>query len=355
MDIELLTSADEQAYEEMLLEKEDALLYASLKYRDFLRQYIGAEDRYLIAKIGNDIVGALPVFLKKNVSYGNILNSLPFYGSNGGVIISTGVMDPEPIFKKLFEAFHDLARETDAVIATVITSPFEHYFEFYKEFLKPTFQDSRIGQISYLPQSGSDAEYAVMTMIHSKTRNIVRKARNSGIVHKHSSDPDVLRFLAETHQENIKAIGGIAKDCEFFRKVPEVFEYDTDYRVYVATLNGLPVGALLVFFYDKAVEYFTPATLEEYRSLQPNSLLIFEAMKDAIRRGYRYWNFGGTWQSQDGVYHFKKRWGARDMPYHYYIITYQDIGHLREMKPQEILVEYPFFYVLPFDVLRNGS
>lgn len=355
MDIEILTSADEQAYEDLLQKKEESLLFVSLKYRNLLRQYIDAEDFYLLAKRGGDIVGTFPLFLKKNSTHGNVLNSLPFYGSNGGVIISPSVTDPEAVFKALTEGLHNLARETDAVAVTVVTSPFELYPELYQEHLRPTFRDSRIGQVSHLPHSGENPEHAVMAMIHSKTRNMVRKARKSRIAHRHSSDLEVLRFLADTHKENMTGIGGIAKGWEFFRKVPEIFQYDTDYRVYAATRDGRPVSALLIFYHKKTVEYFTPATVREYRHLQPNSLLIFEAMKDATRQKYHYWNFGGTWHSQNGVRQFKNRWGAQDKPYYYYVVTYQDIGHILNMKPEEIVVEYPFFYVVPFSALRRAK
>ncbi len=353
MDIEILTSADEQAYEAMLHEKADTLLYTSLKYRNLLRGYLDAEDCYLIAKQERGVIGALPLFLKKNRTYGNVLNSLPFYGSNGGVIVSPRVTDLETVIRALIEALHRLVRERDVVIATVITSPFERHRRLYEAYLNPTFRDSRVGQVACLPQFGGDIEHAIMTMIGSKRRGDIRKARKRRIEYTHSSDIEILRFLADTHRENMRAIGGAPKDWRFFRSAREIFAYDADYHVYVATLDGQLISALLVFYYNNMVEYFTPATVEKYRSLQPNSLLIFEAMKDAIHRGYRYWNFGGTWNTQDGVYHFKKRWGARDMLYDYYIITYRDIGHLLEMHPQEILAEYPFFYVVPFDLLRS--
>jgi len=355
MDIEILTSVDEQAYEDLLHRKEGSLLYVSLKYRKLLRQYIDAEDFYLIAKRGGDVVGAFPLFLKKNGTHGNVLNSLPFYGSNGGVIVSPRVTEPEPVFKALTEGLHNLAREMDAVAVTVVTSPFEPYPGFYQEHLRPTFRDSRIGQVSRLPHSGENPEHAIMAMIHSKTRNMVRKARKSRIAHTHSSDLEVLRFLADTHRENMTGIGGIAKGWEFFRKVPEIFQYDTDYRVYAATRDGCLVSALLIFYHKKTVEYFTPATVREYRHLQPNSLLIFEAMKDATCQNYHYWNFGGTWYSQNGVRQFKNRWGAQDRPYDYYVVTYQDIGHILNMKPEEIVAEYPFFYVVPFSALRRAK
>lgn len=353
MQVETLTAANEQAYEEMLRQEEHTLLYASLKYRNLLRRYLGAEEYYLIAKQTDKIVGVLPLILKRNSTYGNVLNSLPFYGSNGGVIVASTVPDPEPIFKALLNAFHSLARETETVVATIITSPFDRYAQLYEKYLPIKFRDSRIGQISYLPPPGSNFEEVIMNRIHRSKPGDIRKARKKGLSVTHADTLETLRFLVDTHQENIRAVGGIAKEWGFFKQVAEIFDYGTDYRIFVAELEGQPVGALLLFYYNNTVEYFTPATVQKYRSLQPGSLLIFAGMKDAAQRGYRYWNFGGTWHSQEGVYQFKKRWAAQDVPYHYYITDCQNIEHLLEMTPQQILVEYPHFYVLPFTLLKH--
>src|SRR5690606_25876230 len=82
--------------------------------------------------------------------------------------------------------------------------------------------------------------------------------------------------------------------------------------------NGEKIAALLLFYYNKTVEYFTPAVVEKYRNLQPTALIIYQAMLDAHKQGYSNWNWGGTWLSQGGVYDFKKKWGTTEYRYFYY-------------------------------------
>ena len=354
MRTETLTAADEGAYADLLLESPHSLVYTSLKYRELLRRNVDGEDFYLIAKEADEVVGALPLFLKKNPKNGNVLNSLPFYGSTGGFVISPRVSDHKAVIRALTGTMDEIARATDAMSATIVTSPLDRLSKDYDEYLQPAFREGRTGQVATLAARDDDAEDAVMAMAHSKTRNMVRKARSQGVKHHHSLSPETLGFLATTHQENISAVGGIAKSDSFFRSVTEVFEYDTDYRLYYATLDGHLISALLVLYFNQTAEYFTPATVAEYRSLQPNSLLIFQALKDAQRSGLTYWNFGGTWNTQHGLYHFKRRWGAEDMPYHYHVKQYRDMEHLREMTQQDLLAEYPYFYILPFSVLDRS-
>jgi len=74
-------------------------------------------------------------------------------------------------------------------------------------------------------------------------------------------------------------------------------------------------------------------------------------MKDAIEKNYRYWNWGGTWKSQKGVYDFKKKWGASDKKYYYYskIIN----PKILNQQAVSLLNRYPNFYTLPFEKLRK--
>lgn len=351
--IELLPPDDEEEYEATLKTDEHALLYSSIKYRNLLRQVVNGEDFYILAKEGGQIKGVFPTFLKRNSKYGSVLNSLPFYGSNGGPICNPTSRNREEIKHTLINAFHDLAREKEAILSTFITSPFDNDTDIYEKFTPYDYRDARIGQICTLPKASSDLDSALMAMLHSKTRNLVRKAYKEKIQCKHSASDADLRFLAETHKQNIAAVGGLAKGWDFFQLIPEIFEYDKDYRVYIAELDDKPIAALLVFYYHRTVEYFTPATIVEYRSLQPSSLLIFEAMKDAVGHGFRYWNWGGTWLEQTALHHFKERWGAEDFSYFYYTKAYRDISHIKSLGKQGLLQEYPYFYTIPFSELNK--
>jgi lipid II:glycine glycyltransferase (peptidoglycan interpeptide bridge formation enzyme) len=116
--------------------------------------------------------------------------------------------------------------------------------------------------------------------------------------------------------------------------------------LYLADLNGTLIAALLLLYFNRTVEYYTPVVRMGYRTLQPLSLLIFTAMKDALRRGFIYWNWGGTWLTQDGVYRFKSRWNTRDYPYYYYTTIYRN--SILKLTKQKLLEEYPYFYVLLF-------
>lgn len=74
-------------------------------------------------------------------------------------------------------------------------------------------------------------------------------------------------------------------------------------------------------------------------------------MKDAIKQEYKYWNWGGTWLTQNGVYQFKKKWGAVERIYNYStIVNNQTIFN----EEKEIFDEkYYGFYIFNFNRLHE--
>jgi hypothetical protein len=217
----------------------------------------------------------------------------------------------------------------------------------------PDFFDHRIAQISQLPHDTILAKEALNKFIDSNRRDAVRKAIKSEITIKPFEQKIDIDHLYKIHLQNITALKGIVKPLTFFQKVIERLKNGKDYKLYNAEKEGEIIAGLLLFYYKDMVEYFTPAVKVMYRNLQPISLLIYEAMLDAIQGGFKYFNFGGTWESQKSLYKFKQRWGAKDYPYNYYIKAYSDIGHLKKLDRKTLEHQYPFFYVMPFEKLED--
>ena len=357
--IEFLDENSEMSYEQLMLSTESTLLYSSIKYRNFLRHVLGnSKAHYLLAYEGGELIGALPAFVQFNQVYGNLLNSLPFYGSNGGIVISPECKNARAVSTALLNAFHELALQYRVATSTLITNPLDSS-GLYQTELPHTWRDERIGQQTRLPNSWTDdddLQSRLMGLFHPKTRNHIRKATKSNVLISHSDSLGIIEKLAAVHKENIEAIGGQAKPWPVFAAIRGSFDYNQDFRIYVAERNGEFIAALLVFFYNQTAEYFTPGTCAHARVYQPMSLLIFEAMKDAAKRGLSNWNWGGTWVGQSGVYDFKKRWGTSDIKYYYYVREYSEHPpSLRDFSIEQIHNAFPYFYALPYRVLEHGS
>ena len=221
-----------------------------------------------------------------------------------------------------------------------------------KLFKKFIFQfiDKRIGQINFFPElkSNKDLHETLLNSYHQKTRNIVRKALKSNLKFYHSNDTEVVENLYSLHKKNINSLGGISKPRKFFNYLIKEFIYDKEYRIYIAkNSKSKIVCAMLLFYFKDTVEYFIPAIDIEWKKEQPLSALIHIAMYDAIKEKNSQMELGRNLTTQKGVYHFKSRWGAKDLPYFYYskIFLMKKIPYIT---PKELLESYPFFYTIPF-------
>lgn len=348
-----LQPGEEADYDAFLAKGDTFLPCASRRYGEVLERFL-PQSRFLtfVARDENgEIVGSLPCCRMENEQYGPVLNSLPFFGSVGGV--QTLRADPQ-VYRALFETMDEYCQEQGVVSATVIGSPLDQSASLYSSFPGPVAVSKRIAMISSLPEDGDDLEGRLFKQYHESRRRNVRKAAKLGIRVEENTTRGAMEFLEQVHVDNISSIGGLTKPSSFFLALEEGMEEGGDYRIYEAVLDEEPIASLLLLYFNRTVEYFTPALVHEHRPTQALCLLIHKAMFDAARAGYRHWNWGGTWKSQNGLYTFKKKWGAWESSYQYYTKLYPGSEVLRSLSPDDLQKAYPFFFIYPFDQADKG-
>ncbi len=339
--VDVLTPIDEAAYERYVRNHPDGLVYYSLRYKRLIQSVMpNVTPHYLIAKRNGCICGVMPM-MKQSGPYGVVINALPYYGSHGAPLA-----DDAATLQTLLHAYAVQVMQPDVAAATLVENPLAPLMT---QPFAVHATDERIGQFTTLPVTEDRAAAAetLMAAFHYKTRNMIRKAQKRGVTVR--AEPNGWAFLKKVHQENMDAMGGLAKSAAFFERIKLLFP--DEHKLYVARIDGEPVAALLLLYYKGVVEYFTPAIRAEHRSDQPLSLLIFEAMLDAATSGHHAWNWGGTWKSQTSLHRFKKRWGTTDYPYRYFV-TIQN-ADLTNRTREDFSTNYPNSYVLPFRLLQT--
>lgn len=291
----------------------------------------------------DELIGALPAIMKEG-KYGRVINSLPFYGSNPGLIVSSG----EHIGVKNFLMNMFWYVTEPFLSATLIESPMERNRGIYDNY-PPTFIDSRVSLYNVFPNDPSE----LMNGYHPKTRNLVRKAEKAGvIVTLEKKYKKAIKQIEDIHVENMQSIGALPKPGVFF----DWLENDCNFfniRVYTAKLNKEIIAGLILFVHNDIAEYYMPAIKAEWRHVAPLNLIIHRAMIDCMVHHVKYWNWGGTTlPSQAGVYHFKKRFGAQESIYRYFIRVQGDVV---KYSREQLAEEYPHFYVVPYCALEGGS
>jgi hypothetical protein len=343
MEIEILNKKFSEQYEIFLHSQSETLLFQSWKYQCLIQNLIDCKQNTLIAFDENKKIQAALPLMSMDGSFGVVYNSSAFYGGNGGL-----VGDNVQARSEIISCYNKIAQDKNTASATIIENPLDQKKRNDQKKYIYQIVDERIGQFTPLSDKQiSDQE--LLSQFHYKTRNMVRKGLKTGV--NVLIENSAFEFLFNTHDENMKQIGGSPKPRKFFDMVRDQYIPNTEYKNFVAKLNGEPIAALLTFYYNETVEYYTPVIVSKYRDKQALSTIIFHAMHDAINSGYKWWNWGGTWHSQEGVYRFKSRWGSKDMKYQYK--THIGNKEILNCTKKELLNAYPNFYVVPFSNLGD--
>lgn len=352
-ELKILDNSLTNLYDAFIIKNEASLFYHTRKYKSLLEDILeNSSSNYLLAMSDGEILAAFPLFIKQS-HIGTVVNSLPFFGSHGSIIADRKAT--EFVHNALIKEYIHLCKNLKVLSGTIITNLVEENRNLIAQ-VQPDYIDSRTGQVTFLPLARGEGtfEAELMETFHPQTRNAVRKGLKSNLSFQVDYDPLIMHDLYQIHCVNINKLNGIPKPWKMFEMIPRIFERGTDYDIFSArNRDGYLVSGLLVFYFKNWVEYFLPATLEEYRKTQPLSAIIFNAMKHAIReKGSQRWNWGGTWESQKSVHFFKSRWGAIDFPYYYYTTEFSDTRLRDSYTRTELLTSFEHFYTIPFSQLR---
>jgi hypothetical protein len=329
--------------------------YHSSVYLELLEKMTGSKVEFLVAETATGLVGGL-AFAVKEGPLGKVVNCLPYFGSYGEAIAVTEA--PPKTLDCLYKSLLEECRTMNALSLTVITSPFaaSGHHQMIRGIIKPTFVDNRNCQITYLPEpkglEEQDYRERVISIFQPRVRTSVRKAERFGFTLAKAEREEEVLELHHQHTMAITSKGGSTKSEDFF-KYAFALSLNAPNKASMALLkDDEKIAAGLVYLrHRNTVEYYVPVTNPEYFKVGPLRLLVFEVMVTAGLQGVEIFNFGGTWQSQKGVYQFKRGFGARDIPYEYYTVFFRDLEAIKRLNPEEILNAYPNFFVIPFDEL----
>ena len=163
------------------------------------------------------------------------------------------------------------------------------------------------------------------------------------VVKTHSLES--INFLAKIHVENMTSLGRKAKSEEFYFEFLSQLPIE-NWVILEAHLEEETIASLLLIYSSDFVEYFTPVTLSEYKHLNPMSMLILHGFVLATKMKISFWNWGGTWLNQEGVYKFKKQWNPMEIKYTYHTTVLKP--PILDVEADFLMSSYPFFYIYPF-------
>ncbi len=334
--VELLREEDEESYSNFLCQCENSMAQHTLEWRDVVKELLGDTPYYFIAKENNQIVGALPSFIKES-AIGNIINSVPFAGGYGGVIVRSDIRDKENIYETLLDYAIYFAKNKECILMTIITSPFSYDFDIYIRKFKPDFILEKFMQYIDL-----DRTLSYKKNIHRK----IKKAVKSNIkVIEDVSIGDLNQFY-EIYKKRLLILDGPVYPAACFEII---HKYLKKQKFLFAEYKGKIISGILLVYHDEIIDYFMAAMNDAYSFTEANTLLIDYAIKWSKENGFKYWNWQSSPSKESDVYKFKARWGGDDGKHYYLTKIIGDISNLKKCALNNIKKEYEWHFVMPYD------
>ncbi|MFH1947141.1 MAG: peptidoglycan bridge formation glycyltransferase FemA/FemB family protein [Candidatus Magasanikbacteria bacterium] len=149
-------------------------------------------------------------------------------------------------------------------------------------------------------------------------RNLIRRCERDGIKIEKTSDIKNLDKFNKLHEETAKRHDFHRFSDEYVKKEFSVFAPDNEVILFNAYLpDGRLDSSSVIMFYGNMAAYRHSGSLGLNNKLPTSYLLQWEAIKEAKKRGIKYYNFWGVAPENahknhpfKGITHFKKGFGG---------------------------------------------
>ncbi|MFH0965575.1 MAG: GNAT family N-acetyltransferase [Planctomycetota bacterium] len=151
----------------------------------------------------------------------------------------------------------------------------------------------------------------------SSARNALEQALHSDLVVESSSDDADMAAFAALSSANYRAHSRRPYPKSLYPALME--ELDAERLWFdVARYRGRVVAGSIHVLGPTQIVYWMTACDPAFRRLRPNDLLIASALERACRAGKRSYDLGPSPPGAEGLRAFKRKWGAREVPYSVY-------------------------------------
>ncbi|MBT4121180.1 MAG: peptidoglycan bridge formation glycyltransferase FemA/FemB family protein [Candidatus Magasanikbacteria bacterium] len=307
--MEIKQIQDKQEWEEFVLAQPSTIFVQSYKYGDFYESMGESSWIFGIYNSGKLIGGSLVV--STHAKRGDFLY-LPY-----GPILSE--KDRGEALEELTKFLKKFAKENKYSFIRV--SPFiDDTKESKKIFKKAGYSNAPIHVLAETTwlldiQKPDEKLLAEMKKNH---RNLIRRCERDGIKIEKTSDIKNLGKFNELHDETAKRHNFHRFSDDYVKKEFSVFTPNNEVMLFNAYLpDGRLDSSSVMMFYGNMAAYRHSGSLGLDKKLPTSYLLQWEAIKEAKKRGIKYYNFWGIAPEDAhkkhpfrGITHFKKGFGG---------------------------------------------
>lgn len=148
----------------------------------------------------------------------------------------------------------------------------------------------------------------IWSNLSSKNRNVIRKAMKNGIQVFSGRNPDIYKEFHEIYNKTMDKDN--ANDYYYFHdEFYESILYDLrrNAQVFYAEYEKKVIAAAIMLYANGRINYHLSGSRQEYSSLAPTNLILYEAALWGCENGFKtLYLGGGVGSGEDSLFKFKK-------------------------------------------------
>lgn len=237
------------------------------------------------------------VYMKRKTAIEGVFDSITPYGYGGFLL--EGDTSEENV-KALWAAYVDRMKEEN------IVDNFVRYHPVLANAV-PMKTCSDVIDLGKTVAMDLTSEEVIWKNIHSKNRNMIRKAEKNGIVIKHGQglelfDDFIKIYNTTMDKDNAEAYYYFKP--EFYKSIHE--DLKDNYEMFWAEYEGKIIAMSIMIFANGRLNYHLSGSDLQYRNLAPSNLLLYKAAMWGMEKGMNTFHLGGgVGSGEDNLYKFK--------------------------------------------------
>jgi FemAB-related protein (PEP-CTERM system-associated) len=302
----------------------EGLVYHLPQWKETLEQSLRRQAFYLFARNSEGrLVGLLPLFQVKSPLTGNRLVSLPF------TYICGPITDSELVEAQLVSRAQELCDELEC-----------RYLEI--RAMRRLSVDMKVSEYfsTYILELSDDPSLVWNKLHQRHVRWAIGKAGRDGVTVTVDHSIEGIRMFNNLNQRSKRNLGVPGHPLVFLENMGS--KLAEHFTLYLAEVSGRPIAGIVCLSFREGVIDAYAASDERYLGYHANDLLIWRAIEDGCKNGYRRFDFGKTSPDNEGLAHFKKKWGTAQhaLYYHYYPLVPKVISSDRSGRKYQLLTGF---------------
>ena len=263
----------------------------------------GDGNPYLLYYEENGI-RAIYVFMKRTTDISGIFDAITPYGYGGVLFEGDITKNNLNIFWKAY---------TDTMLKMSIINNFVRYHPILSNAL-PMKNISSVIDLGKTIAIDLTSPEIIWENIHSKNRNMIRKAEKNGIEIHHGKGMRLFPYFRMLYDETMKK-----NNAERYYFFEDAFyesihnDLKDNYEIFWATYDKRIVAVSIVIFANDRLNYHLSGSDPAYRNLAPSNLLLYKSALWGYEQGMKTFHLGGGIGSdEDNLFKFKKAFNKKN-------------------------------------------